>query len=71
MNTLRSEIEKADAAYGGEPMPAHNKAVLRAMIAREEKWWGEKCERDYVYGQDEGEPPAGASWYDREKQIRS
>lgn len=38
-------------------LDAHQREVYRGMLireAREDERWGERCERDYVYGQDEG-----------------
>lgn len=43
-----------EEVYGGA-MPAHNKAVLRAMKEREDRRWGEFCERDFISGFDDGE----------------
>jgi hypothetical protein len=42
-------------------LSAHNKGVLRQMLVREMKE-GIWSNRDYVYGQDEGEAPKGAEW---------
>jgi hypothetical protein len=52
------EVERTK--YAGE-MPTHNKQVLRKMLVKEmkEAIW---ADRDYVYGQDEGEPPKEAKW---------
>jgi hypothetical protein len=53
-----AEVERT--TYTGE-MPAHNKAELRRVLTRQMKE-GIWSNRDYVYGQDEGEPPRGANW---------
>lgn len=61
MSWIDDEIAEHSArVYGGE-MPAHNKAVLRKELEKDERIW-EKQNADYVYGQDEGEPPKGANW---------
>ena len=55
------EVEVAEYEAKNGPLPVHNKGVLRSMIGRDHDFW-ERADRDYVYGQDEGEAPMGAEW---------
>jgi len=48
METETSWLEAEVSAHGGDDMPVHNRGVLRNMLYREHRYWGEKCERDYT-----------------------
>ena len=55
----REEINAIVAAR--DDLDAHNKQTLRLVLIKEYKQ-GIWSNRDYVYGQDEGEAPKGANW---------
>lgn len=50
-----AEVEKN--VYGGS-MPAYNKAALRAILEKEDRFW-EREAKDFVPGRDDGEPNKG------------
>jgi hypothetical protein len=51
--TVEEEIAAYEAKNG--ELPAHNRATLRSMIERENKWWDREA-NDHLNGYDDGEP---------------
>lgn len=66
MKTIEEMLEEHEQEWlkrRGMKMPLHHRESLRLVIERhQDTRWGELSNRDYVYGQDEGEPPQGAHW---------
>jgi hypothetical protein len=58
---IETEIETYNQKVYGGTMEASSKRLLRQKLMQEYKE-GVWANRDYVYGQDEGEPPKGAQW---------
>jgi len=58
---IEARVEEYNREVYDGNMPLQNKEVLRKLLVAEDRFWTWEA-RDYVYGQDEGEPPTGAQW---------
>lgn len=47
MDYLEGEVERINQEQFAGQLPVHNRSVLRSMLERENRQWGEQCERDY------------------------
>lgn len=58
LEEIERRIDHEESVVYQGDMPARNKSILRQMLIKEMKE-GIWANRDYVYGQDEGEPNKG------------